>query len=155
MAGKGWYISGTTNAAQAASTTKTELEATAAANRMLVVRRGRISQDTHKTSEQYEVYFQRVTTTGTGTGGTVVLKEPNAGAIGFTFKGQDSVEPTYTASTIFASYRWNSLTGKDFVLPTGHEVYVPVSALFAMYTTTPSGTTSMSPQAEVEGDEIG
>lgn len=155
MAGKGWYISGTTNAAQAASTTKTELEQTAASNRMLILRRARISQDTHKTSEQYEVYLQRMTTTGTGTGGTVVLKETNAGAIGFTFKSADSVEPTYTASTILASYRWNSLTGKDIVLPTGHELYIPVSALIGLYTTTPASTTSMSPQAEIEGDEIG
>src|SRR5438874_1618323 len=82
----------------AASSTKTIATITAGASQLVRIIRLRVTQDTHKTSEQYELYGQRASASGTGTAYTPVLKEPNAGAVNFTAKITHTVEPTYTAS---------------------------------------------------------
>lgn len=159
MAGKGIYIQGTSNAVLGASATKTPIEVIGSTVRLLTITRVRVSQDTHKTSEQYEVHVTRMTTTGTGTAYTPMLKEPNAGASAATAKVADSVEPTYVAAATgdLATARWNSLTGKDIVYPMGSEFYVAPSAStgFGIQITTPASTTNFSPVAEYEGQEIG
>lgn len=157
MAGKLTYIQGSSNAAIAASTTKTIMEAVGTAARMLGISRVAVSQDTHKTSEQYEVFVQNMTTTGTGTAFTPLPKEPGAGAAAYTAKVADSIEPTYTASTIRYNARWNSLTGKDKFWPQGTETWIAPSASagFGIYVTTPASTTSFSPIVEADVIEFG
>src|SRR5438874_1914499 len=111
MAAKAATVQGASGSI-AASSTKTIVTITAGASQLVRIIRLRVTQDTHKTSEQYELYGQRASASGTGTAYTPVLKEPNAGAVNFSAKITHTVEPTYTASTIFPSPRWNSLTGK-------------------------------------------
>lgn len=155
MAAKAATVQGN-GGSTAASTTKTVLGVVAGASQLLRVVRLRITQDTHKTSEQYEFYGQRITTDGTGSAYTPVLKEPTAGAVNFTAKITYTIEPTlYTASTIFPSPRWNSLTGKEINFPMGQELYVAPSAKWGAYVTTPSATTTMTPNLEAELEEVG
>lgn len=141
---------------QAASATETNIEVTAAATVLVRINRLAVSQSTHKTSEQYDVRGQRVTTTGTGTAYTEILKEPgDALAAGTVVEINSSVEPTYTANTVYPNRSWNSLTGRDIVFPPGQELYVAPSALWGSYIVTPSGTTTMTPHHEAEMEEIG
>lgn len=153
MAGKGAIVIGSQSTA--ASVTDTNVEVTAASTRLLLVNRHRVSQATHKTSEQYTVFGQRVTTSGTGTAYTPLLKEPGSGAVGFVAEVASSVEPTYTANTILLQAAVNSLTGRDIVYPPGQELYIAPSALLGFYVTTPSGTTTASYVQEGEFTELG
>lgn len=164
MAGKGYYLSGTSNAVVGASSNATEVEIIGTTTRIVNITRCRVGQVTHKTSEQYELHIRRMTTTGTGTAYTPMLKEPGAGAAAFTVKTADSVEPTYTGTTTnpdptgdVLSTRWNSLTGKDVVYPMGSELYIAPSASagVGVEVFTPASTTNFSPVVEVEGLEIG
>lgn len=154
MAGKASTVQGVTGSI-AASTTKTGIILTNGAARLLRIIRMRVTQDTHKTSEQYEVYGQRSSNAQTSSAYTPVLKEPTAGAAGYTAGITSTVEPTYTASTIFPSPRWNSLTGKEINFPMGQELYIAVSAIWGMYVTTPASTTTMTANCEMELEEIG
>jgi hypothetical protein len=154
MATKGATVQGPTGTISASST-KTGIILTAAATRLLRICRIRVSQDTHKTSEQYAVAGQRASAAGTSSAYTPVLKEPNSGAVGFTAGITHTVEPTYTASTIFPNTKWNSLTGKDIPFPMGQELYVAPSAIWGLYVTTPASTTNFAAQCEIEAEEIG
>lgn len=154
MAGKGARV--IAGQAQAASSTETNIELTAASTRLIKIDRIRVSQSTHKTSEQYQVQTQRVTTTGTGTAYTPLLDELNSGAAGFTVEVDSSVEPTYTASTVLQDDHWNSLTGKD--LPEAlfaSELWVAPSALMGSKVITPSGTTTFTPRHYMHITEFG
>ena len=153
MAGKGFEVEA--GQSQAASATETNIELTAAATRLVRIVRLAVSQSTHKTSEQYDVRGQRVTTTGTGTAYTPLLKEPNTGAVGVVVEINSSIEPTYTAATVYPNRAWNSLTGRDIVFPPGQELYIAPSALWGTYIVTPAGTTTMTPHQELEAEEIG
>lgn len=154
MAGKGAII--IAGQSQAASSTETNIEVTAASNRLCKVDRTIVSQSTHKTSEQYEVQWQRVTTTGTGTAYTPLLDEPNSGAVGFTVEVDSSVEPTYTASTVLLDVHWNSLTGKDIPAALfGSELWIAPSALLGSKIITPSGTTTFTPRHYAHLTELG
>jgi hypothetical protein len=151
---KGFTVQGVSGSI-AASSTKTMLTISTPSNQLVQIVRLRASQDTHKTSEQYEFYGQRASANGTGTAYTPVLKEPNAGAVNTTAKITHTVEPTYTASTIFPSPRFNSLQGKELPYPMGQELYVSVSAHWGAYATTPSATTTMTANGELEAMEVG
>lgn len=153
MSAKGAIVIGSQSTA--ASTTDTNIEITAASTKLVRIVRMRSTQVTHKTSEQYQIFLQRVTTTGTGTAYTPLLKEPNSGAVGFSAEVASSVEPTYTASTILVQAAVNSLAGRDIVYPPGMEIYIAPSALMGMYVTTPSGTTTATYVFEMELEEIG
>lgn len=154
MAGKGARI--LAGQSQAAALTKTNIEITASATRLVKIDRLRVSQSTHKTSEQYQLRTQRVTTTGTGTAYTPLLDEPNSGAVGFTVKINLTVEPTYTAATVVQDDHWNSLTGKD--LPEallGSEMWIAPSALIGSAVVTPAATTTMTPSQYAHATELG
>lgn len=136
----------------AASTTETNIEITAASTRLAQIDRVRVGQATHKTSEQYEVRGQRVTTTGTGTAYTPLLEEPNAGAVGMVVEIDSSVEPTYTASTVTFDQFWNSLGGRDWpALP----IWIAPSALYGLACITPAGATTYVPRLEAHTQEWG
>lgn len=140
----------------AASVTDTNVEIIGATTRLLGLLRHRVSQATHKTSEQLTMFAQKMTTTGTGTAYTPQSSEPN-NAVAFSAKVADSVEPTYTASTIFQQAAVNSLTGRDIPIPPGREIWIAPSASAGVgfYVTTPSGTTTASYVTEVEMTELG
>lgn len=130
----------------AASLTDTNLEIVAGTASIIELDRVRVGQDTHKTSEQFTLQGQRVTTTGTGTSTTPLLDEPQSAALGSarigTCKTAMSVEPSYTASTVYIQAKVNSLTGRDVVYPPGSRFYISPSALFGIAVITPSGTTT-------------
>ena len=140
----------------AASVTDTNVEIIGATTRLLRIQRVRVSQYTHKTSEQYLLQGQKMTTTGTGTAYTPQPKEPN-NAPAFTAKVADSVEPTYTASTIFLQAAVNSLTGRDIYSPPGTETIIAPSASagFGLAVVTPAGTTTATYTIETDVEEIG
>lgn len=154
MAGKGFSVQGP-GGSTAASTTKTLLTLTASATQLVKINRVVVTQDTHKTSEQYEFFGQRASASGTGTAYTPLLKEPGAGATGVAAKITHTVEPTYTAATIFPNLRWNSLTGRERNWQKDQELYLAPSGIWGLYVTTPSATTTMTPQGELEGEEVG
>ena len=143
----------------AASVTDTNLELVAGSAALLRVTRLRLTQSTHKTSEQVDMQVQRITTTGTGTSTTPLIKEPSTAALGSarigTCKTADSVEPTYTASTVLVQAACNSLTGRDIVYPPGQELYVVPSALLGVAVVTPSGTTTASYRNEADFEVLG
>lgn len=136
----------------AASATETHIEITAASTRLARIDRIKVSQVTHKTSEQYALLGQRVTTTGTGTAYTPLLDEPNAGAIGAVVEINSSVEPTYTASTITFDQGWNSLGGRDWP---GLNIWIAPSALYGIYSVIPSGATTHTPKVDCHIEEWG
>lgn len=150
MAGAGNILIGSQSTA--ASVTDTNLEIAAGTAALIQLNRLRVSQDTHKTSEQYTLQAQRVTTTGTGTSTTPLLSEPQSAALGAarigTCKTADSVEPTYTASTVLVQASVNSLTGRDIPMPPGQELYVSPSAILGVAVVTPSGTTTATYKCE-------
>ena len=136
----------------AASVTDTNLEIAAGTAALLGITRLRFSQSTHKTSEQYAVKCQRITTTGTGTATTPLITEPNTAALGAARIGackiNDSVEPTYTASTLLLDASVNSLTGRDVIYPPGSELWVAPAAVVGVAVITPAGTTTATYQCE-------
>lgn len=143
----------------AASITDTNLELASGSAALLRLTRLRASQSTHKTSEQFDAVLQRVTTTGTGTSTTPLIKEPSTAALGAarigTCKTADSVEPTYTASTVLLNASCNSLTGRDIVWPPGQELYVIPAAILGGNITTPSGTTTATYKLESDFEVLG
>ncbi len=166
MAGKGIIIENgfAPQAIAASATTLTSgcaLELIPSATKMLRTVRIRVSQFTHKTSEQYSLVFYRHTGTGTGTAYTAMLKEPNSGASGITGAkinlATAGSTATDSATVRLATFSWNSLTGRDVVYPPGQEVYCAPSATTgqSITTLTPAGTTSMNPTVSWELDELG
>lgn len=157
MAGAGNTLIGSQSTA--ASVTDTNLELAAGTAALIRVDRVRVSQDTHKTSEQYTLQGQRITTTGTGTSTTPQLDEPQSAALGSarigTCKTADSVEPSYTASTVNLQAKVNSLTGRDVVYPPGREFYISPSGLYGVAVITPSGTTAATYVCESHFDVLG
>lgn len=153
----GIYLEG--EQSTAASVTDTNIELAAGSGSVLAIERVRVSQQTHKTSEQYNLQGQRITTTGTGTSTTPQNKEPSSAALGAarigTCKTADSVEPTYTASTVFLKVAVNSLNGRDVVYPPGKEIYVAPSSIVGLAVITPAGTTTATYQVEVEASVYG
>jgi len=157
MAASGQVLIGSQSTA--ASITDTNLEIASGTASLIRVNRLRTSQSTHKTSEQYDLQVQRVTTTGTGTSTTPLIKEPSSAALGAarigTCKTADSVEPSYTASTVLVQAAVNSLTGRDIPYPPGAELYVVPSAILGAAVTTPSGTTTATYRIESEFEVLG
>lgn len=139
----------------AASATKTCIEITAAATKLVAITRIRVSQSTHKTDEQYQCVLQRVTTSGTGTAYTPLLNEPNSGAVGMAVEINSTVEPTYTASTVLLQFSWNSKAGRDIVLTPEQYIWVAPSALVGLKIVAPAGTTTFTPDVEVHVLEVG
>lgn len=166
MAGKGIIIeNGFAPQALAASQTTLSagctLEIIPSATKMLRSTRMRVSQFTHKTSEQYSIVLYRHTATGTGTAFTAMLKEPNSGATGITgakinLAGAGSTA-TDSATIRLATANWNSLTGRDIIWPPGQEIYCAPSATtgHSVAVLTPASTTSMNPTVSWELDELG
>ena len=160
MSAKGTIVTNFVGAqSTAASTTDTNCEIIGTTTRLLRVVRCFIGQSTHKTSEQVAMKLERHTGTGTGTAYTPMLKEPNAGAAGYSAKINDTVEPTYAglATSVIFQKPANSLTGRDFVIPPGQEIYVAPSATngVGLAVTTPAGTTAANYVNEIEIEEIG
>lgn len=157
MAGAGNILIGSQSTA--ASVTDTNLEIAAGTAALIKLNRLRVSQDTHKTSEQFTLQSQRITTTGTGTSTTPLLKEPQSAALGAarigTCKTADSVEPTYTANTVLQQSSVNSLTGRDIVYPPGAELYISPAAILGVAVVTPSGTTTATYKTESDFDVLG
>lgn len=139
-----------------ASATETALVVTASSTRMVKITRIRVSQKTHKTSEQYELRVQRASAAGSGGSSiTPSPKEVNGGASGATVSSGPTSEPTYTSNTIQVDVNWNSMVGKDIILTDDQIIWVPVSGIIGFIVLTPSGTTTFTPTVEVDWEEIG
>lgn len=137
---------------QAASLTKTDQEIAAGTAALLGLTRVRVSQSTHKTSEQYTLKGQRITTTGTGTATTPLVNETQSAALGAAriggCKTVDTVEPTYTASTVSINANVNSLTGRDIPYPPGSEIWIAPAAILGLAVVTPAATTTATYDVE-------
>lgn len=139
----------------AASATETAVRITAAADRMVLIRRVRVSQITHGTSEQYTLACKRASAAGSGGAAkTPVPIQAQQGASGATAESGPSTEPTYTGSELFV-VGWNSLTGRDIFFPEGSELVVPVSGIIGFYVVAGAGLTTFVPSVEVEFAELG
>lgn len=166
MAGKG-IILGNEFAPQSIAASATTLTAGCAvemipsATKMLRTARIRVSQMTHKTSEQYQLVLYRHTGSGTGTTFVAMLKEPNSGASGITGAkinlATAGSTATDSATIRMATFNWNSLTGRDVPMPPGQEIYCAPSATTgqSIATLTPASTTTMAPAVTWELDELG
>ena len=139
----------------AASATETALRLTGPANRIVQIRRIRVSQATHTTSEQYTLAVKRASAAGSGGGAkTPVPVQANGGAAGTTAESGPTTEPTYTGSEIII-VNWNSLVGRDLILPDGSEIVLPPSGIIGIYVVSAGGATTFTPSVEIEFSEIG
>lgn len=121
MAGVGFYMS-TAEVALAAATAKTVIEITAGANhRALVEQFGFFFDGISGTDQPVVVELIRIGTTGTGTAGTPVKRDPDMSeTLQVDFKYNFTVEPT----GITVLKRWN-------IHPqSGYEVILPITGLY-------------------------
>lgn len=141
----------------AASQTKTSITITAPSNRIVKVKRHRSTQQTHKTSEQYEMTLQRASAAGTGAASppTPEPDETNQGAAGSTIAHNHSAEPTYTAGAYLERANFNSLTGRDSPQLQGSDKFISPSGILGAFNATPAATTTYTPIQEIAFDEVG
>jgi hypothetical protein len=139
----------------AASATETAVRITAPANRIVRIRRVRVSQVTHGTSEQYTLAAKLASAAGSGGAArTPVPLQPQQGAAGSTAESGPTSEPTYTGSELIL-VGWNSLTGRDLFLPDGDEIVVAPSGIIGFYVVSAGGLTTFTPSVEVTFEELG
>lgn len=97
--------------AQAQTASKTLMEIASGSAVITLIERIYISQNSFDTSENLGCKVQRITTTGTGTTTTAVPLQASSPAAAGTQKTNDTVEPTYTASTVLIQQGFNVLSG--------------------------------------------
>jgi len=120
------YRVGLTNVSMSAL--RTILEITAPSNRICVVTDAEITQLNSETSTQEGLEWIRKSVAGTGTSGTIVGTQPNAGASGSTARYNCTAEGTVT--DVFPAQGFNIVSGYRFQpLPTGFLVIPPSGIL--------------------------
>jgi len=138
-----------------ASNTETQLRITAPANRIVRIKRVRVTQSTHNTSEQVALAAKRCSVAGSGgSAKTPVPLEANGGAAGATAESGPTTEPTYTGDELLA-LNWNALVGRDLVLGPGEEIVLPPSGIIGFYIVHPAGATTLTPSVEITFEELG
>lgn len=132
--------------AQAQTTSKTIMEHASPSTSITTVERIYISQNSFDTSENLGCKVQRITTTGTGTTTTAVPFMASAAAAGGTQKTNDTIEPTYTASTVLIQQGFNVLSGFLWTPANDDEVLVlaPSGLLGTMIDIAPSASMNFS-----------
>jgi hypothetical protein len=132
--------------AQAQTASKTLMEVTAPSTSISVLERAYISQNSFDTSENLGCKIQRITTTGTGTTTTAVPFMASAPAAGGTQKTNDTIEPSYTASTVIVQQGFNVLSGFLWTPANDDEVIViaPSGLLGIMLDVAPSASMNFS-----------
>ncbi len=139
----------------AASATETAVRITAPADRIVRIRRVRVSQVTHGTSEQYTLACKRASAAGSGGAAkTPVPIQPLQGAAGSTAESGPTTEPTYTGSELFI-LGWNSLQVRDVWFPEGSEIVLGPTNILGIYVVSGGGLTTFTPSVEVEFEELG
>lgn len=150
--------------AHAASTAKVQALVLGTSAIALRIHRVRITQSTHKVSEMYKAELVRITADGSGGTATNVIKKKSANQASPTLTGRvaPTSDPTITsadATTPVAAFNWNSLAGGVWQAnPAAGVMPIDVSPGtkgLALQITTPSGTTSFTPDIEIEVEEIG
>ena len=132
--------------AQAQTASKTIMEHASPSTSITTVERIYISQNSFDTSENLGCKVQRITTTGTGTTTTAVPNMASAPAAGGTQKTNDTIEPTYTASTVLIQQGFNVLSGFLWTPASDDEVLViaPSGLLGTMIDVAPSASMNFS-----------
>lgn len=138
---------------QAASQTETHVQLIADSTRGLRIRRIRITQVTHKTSEQHTLRVQR--TSAEGSGGTTPTPVPRDGISVFqgTARINQTTEPTFTSVPIFLERAFNTLIGVNEVFDHDEAPYIEGGQRVAITIVSPAGTTTMTPNVEVDFEE--
>ena len=149
MAGVGFYMSAA-EIALAAATAKTIIEVTAGANhRTLVEQIGFFFDGVTVGDEPVVIELIRIGTTGTGSAGTPVLRDPDMSeTLQVDFKYNMSVEPT----GIVVLKRWNihPQSGYEVILPITAPIPVPGSDLVGIRCTAPDVVNVL---VNIEGQE--
>lgn len=132
--------------AQAQTASKTLMEHAAPSTSITIVERLYCSQNSFDTSENLGIKVQRITTTGTGTTTTAVPNMASAPAAGGTQKTNDTIEPSYTATTVLYQQGFNVLSGFLWTPANDDEVFViaPSGLLGTMLDVAPSGSMNFS-----------
>jgi len=140
----------------AASGTETALVITAPSDCVVEIRRIRVSQNTHNSSEGYGLTVQRATAAGSG-GAAVTAQpfEPSDAATSATVASGPTTEPTYTAGAIVADCNWNAVVGRDIVWAPGEGPKLAPTNILGIFVTSPAGATTFTPSVEIEFAEIG
>lgn len=138
---------------QVASATETHVQVIADATRGFRIRRLRVTQVTHKVSEQHTVYIQEASAEGSG--GTTPTAVPRDGISVFqgTTRINQTAEPTYTSQPIHLERAFNTLIGVNEVFDRDEAPYVEGGKRLAVKIISPSGTTTMTPSVEVDLEE--
>lgn len=132
--------------AQAQTAAKTLIEVASPSTAITLLERAYISQNSFDTSENLGCKIQRITTTGTGTATTPVPFQASSPAAGGTQKTNDTVEPTYTASTVLVQQGFNVLSGFLWTPANDDEVIVlaPSGLVGIMLDVAPSASMNFS-----------
>ncbi len=140
---------------QIAGATETNWDVAVNASAFIFIDRVRTSQNTHTTSEMYQVILIQGTAAGTGSAGT---PEPDisGGTADPTSADliDDSVEPAAQTGGAYIDAAWNSLTGRDIVQPPGKEFWIGPGLFINLVNVTPAGTTTMTPKHDVHFGEL-
>lgn len=132
--------------AQAQTAAKTLMEIASGAAVVTLLERAYISQNSFDTSENLGCKIQRITTTGTGTTTTAVPTQVGTAAAAGTQKTNDTVEPTYTASTVLLQQGFNVLSGFLWTPANDDEIFAiaPSGLLGIMLDVAPSASMNFS-----------
>lgn len=149
MAGVGFYIS-VVEVALVATVAKTVVEVTAAANhRVLLEQFGFFFDGISVTAEPVVVELIRIGTTGTGTDGTPVKRDPDMSeALQVDFKYNFTVEPT--GITVLKRWNIHPQSGYENILTLTAPIPVPGSDLIGFRFTAPTGVNVI---VNIEGQE--
>jgi hypothetical protein len=136
-----------------ASATETCVRWTGHANYSYRVLRARVNQRTHKTSEQYLFELQEASAAGTDTAATPTPRDGISVAQG-TAGINSSVEPTYTAGKKHMERAFNSLIGLNEMFDEKEAPTFKGGTIVGAKITTPSGTTTFTPEVELDVEEL-
>lgn len=133
-------------ASQAQTAAKTLMEVASGAAVVTLLERAYIGQSSFDTSENLNCKIQRITTTGTGTTTTAVPTQAGTAAAAGTQKTNDTIEPTYTASTVLLAQGFNVLSGFLWTPANDDEVFAiaPSGLLGIMLDVAPSASMNFS-----------
>lgn len=135
--------------------TETQLILTAPSNRITVIKRIRVSQGDHVSSEQYRLVVQRCDADGSGgSNPTPRPLQENQGSAGTTVRAGAMSEPTYTSGAELVDVYWNSLVGRDLVFQ-DEELVISPAEIVGIFVFAPSGSNAFTPNTEVIFGEIG
>lgn len=149
MAGVGFYMSAA-EIALVATVAKTIIEVTAAANhRALIEQIGFFFDGVTVGDEPVVVELIRIGTTGTGSAGTPVLRDPDMSeTLQVDFKYDMSAEPT--GITVLKRWNIHPQSGYEIILPLTAPIPVPGSGLIGIRCTAPDVVNVI---VNVEGQE--